>query len=148
VPLDLSLYPAYPIRTKGFDSSIFKNYIGYVPGNVYSIPEQPVVPPTYTPYFVGNQFLTMVQIVSNKDRQHVIAPISTILLDTTSLLTYITIGFIHQPLDGGQPRDSPRGSSLRGDLSRGPFIPSIGSFGWLTPNPHMFIPPWDQAPIV
>jgi hypothetical protein len=53
VPLDPSLYPAYPIGTKGFDSSIFRNYIGYVLGNVYPILEQLVVPPTYIPYFIG-----------------------------------------------------------------------------------------------
>jgi len=29
VPLDPSLYPTYPIKIKGFDSSIFKNYTGY-----------------------------------------------------------------------------------------------------------------------
>ncbi len=59
VPLDPSLYPTYQIGTKGFDSSIFKNYIGYVPRNVYPIPKH-VVPPTYIPYSIGNQFPTMV----------------------------------------------------------------------------------------
>ncbi len=52
-------------------------------------------------------------------------------------------------MDGRQPGDSPRGSSLRGDLPGGPsFIPPIGSFGWLAPDLHMFIPPWYQPPIV
>jgi hypothetical protein len=37
VHLDLSLYPRYPIRTKGLDYLIFKNYISYVPRNVYPI---------------------------------------------------------------------------------------------------------------
>jgi hypothetical protein len=60
VPLDPSLYQANPTRTKGLDSSIFKNYTSYVLRNVYRIPKQPVVPPTYIPYFVGNQFLTLV----------------------------------------------------------------------------------------
>jgi hypothetical protein len=54
VPLNPSLYPTYPIRTKGLDPLIFRNYIGYVFGNVYRVPEQPIVPPTYTPYFVEN----------------------------------------------------------------------------------------------
>jgi hypothetical protein len=54
VPLDPSLYLAYLIRTKGFDSLIFRNYIGYVPGNVYLILKQLIVPPTYTPYLIGN----------------------------------------------------------------------------------------------
>jgi hypothetical protein len=54
VPLDLNLYPTYQIGTKGLDSSIFRNYIGYVPGNVYQVLEQLVVPSTYIPYFVGN----------------------------------------------------------------------------------------------
>ncbi len=31
VPLNLSLYLAYPIGIKRFDPSIFKNYISYVP---------------------------------------------------------------------------------------------------------------------
>jgi hypothetical protein len=39
VPLDLSLYITYQIGAKGLDFSIFKNYIGYVLGNVYLIPE-------------------------------------------------------------------------------------------------------------
>jgi hypothetical protein len=47
VPLDPSLYPTYPTATKGLDSLIFKNYIGYVPRNVYPTPKQHVVPPTY-----------------------------------------------------------------------------------------------------
>jgi hypothetical protein len=54
VPLDTSLYLAYPTGTKGFDFSIFGNYICFVHGNVYPILEQHVVPPTYIPYFVGN----------------------------------------------------------------------------------------------
>jgi len=54
VPLDPNLYPTYPTRTKGFDFLIFKNYIGYVPRNVYPIPEQPNVPSTYIPNSVGN----------------------------------------------------------------------------------------------
>jgi hypothetical protein len=32
VPLDPSLYLAYQIGTKGLDSSIFRNCIGYIPG--------------------------------------------------------------------------------------------------------------------
>jgi hypothetical protein len=31
VPLVPSLHPTYSIRTKGFDSSIFRNYTSYVP---------------------------------------------------------------------------------------------------------------------
>jgi len=50
----LSLYPTYQIGTKGLDSLIFKNYIGYVLGNVYQVHEQLVVPSTYIRYFVGN----------------------------------------------------------------------------------------------
>jgi hypothetical protein len=69
VPLDPSLYQANLARTKGFDFSIFRNYIGYVLGNVYLVPEQPIVPPTYIPYSIGNQFPTMVQLVTSKDRQ-------------------------------------------------------------------------------
>jgi len=54
VPLDLNLYPTYPTRTKGLDSSIFMNYTGYVPRNMYPIPKQPLVPPTYIPNSIGN----------------------------------------------------------------------------------------------
>ncbi len=68
VPLDLSLYPAYPIGTKGLYSIIFRIYVAYVLGNVYPIPEQLVVPPTYTPYYVGNQFPTMVQLVTSRNK--------------------------------------------------------------------------------
>jgi hypothetical protein len=52
--LDLSSYPTYPIGTKWLDYSIFGNYIGYVYGNVYLVLEYPIVPPTYTPYSIGN----------------------------------------------------------------------------------------------
>ncbi len=54
VPLDLSLYPTYPIETKRLDPSIFRNYTGYVPRNVYLIPKQPIVPPTYILNSIGN----------------------------------------------------------------------------------------------
>jgi hypothetical protein len=46
--LDPNLYPAYPTRTKGLDYSIFKNYTCYVLKNVYPVPEQSIVPLTYT----------------------------------------------------------------------------------------------------
>jgi hypothetical protein len=36
VPLYPNLYLAYQTRAKGLDSSIFRNYIGYVPRNVPS----------------------------------------------------------------------------------------------------------------
>jgi hypothetical protein len=54
VPLDFSLYPTYQIGAKILDSSIFRNYKSYVLGNVYPILEQPIIPPTYIPYSVGN----------------------------------------------------------------------------------------------
>ncbi len=69
MPLNPSLYPAYLTRIKEFDSLVFRNYTGYVLGNVYSIHEQHVVPLTYIPYSVGIQFPTMVQLVINMDRQ-------------------------------------------------------------------------------
>jgi hypothetical protein len=68
VSLDLNLYPSYPIRTKGLDSLIC-NYKSYVPRNVYPIFEQPVIPPTYIPNSIGNQFRTMVQLVISKEIQ-------------------------------------------------------------------------------
>jgi hypothetical protein len=54
MPLDPNLYPTYQTRTKGFDSSIFRNYTCYVPRNVYPILEQHVVPLTCIPNYVGN----------------------------------------------------------------------------------------------
>jgi hypothetical protein len=49
----------------------------------------------------------------------------------------------HQPTNGRQLRDSPKGSSLKGDMpKKPPFNPHVGSFGWPTLNPHMFILPW------
>jgi hypothetical protein len=39
VPLNSNLYLAYPTKTKGLDSSIFRNYTGYVPRNVYPVPK-------------------------------------------------------------------------------------------------------------
>ncbi len=68
---------------------------------------------------------------------------------TTSLPTHMPKGCDHQPLDGEQPRDSLGGNSPRGDLLRKPpFNPPIGPFGWPTPNPRMFIPPWYQPLVV
>jgi hypothetical protein len=81
MPLDLSLYPTYPIGTKGFDSSIFRKYAGYVLGYLYLILEQHVVPPIFTPQFVGNQFPTMVQLVFNRERQHVQQSIIALVLN-------------------------------------------------------------------
>ncbi len=69
MPLNPSLYPAYPIVKKGIDSLIFKNYTSYVPRNVCPILEKHVVPPTYIPNFVGNHFPRMVQLMTSKDRQ-------------------------------------------------------------------------------
>jgi hypothetical protein len=71
VPLDPILYSTYQIGAKGLYSSIFRNYTCYVLRNVYPVPEQPIVPPTYIPNFVGNQFPIMVQPMTSKDRQHV-----------------------------------------------------------------------------
>jgi hypothetical protein len=39
VPLDLSLYLAYQIGTKGLDFFIFRNYTCFVPGIMYRVPE-------------------------------------------------------------------------------------------------------------
>jgi hypothetical protein len=65
------------------------------------------------------------------------------------LPTYVPRGFAHQPLDGRQPKDSPRRSSFGGYLLGGPsFNPLVGSYGWLTLDMCMFIPPWYQPPIV
>jgi hypothetical protein len=73
----------------------------------------------------------------------VIAPIPTIVQVNTNLPTHVPKGYIHQPPNGRQPKDSPRGSSLRGNmLRRPPFNPHVGSFEWPTPNPHVFIQPW------
>jgi hypothetical protein len=60
VPLDPSLYPTYQTRAKGLDSLIFRNYISYVSRNVYPVPKQLVIPPTYIPYSIGNQFPIMI----------------------------------------------------------------------------------------
>ncbi len=54
MPLDPSLHLVYPTGTKGFDPSIFRNYIGYVLKYMYPIPKQPIVPPTFTPHSDGN----------------------------------------------------------------------------------------------
>jgi hypothetical protein len=77
VPLNPSLYPTYPIRTKGYDSSIFRNYIGYVLGNVYPIPEQLIVPLIYIPNSIGNQFPIVVQLVSSKDKRSIQQHVTT-----------------------------------------------------------------------
>ncbi len=126
---------------------IFNNYIGYVPRYVYLIREQHIVPPTYTPDYVGNQCLIMVQLITNRDRgiicEQVIALIPTTVHVNINLPTQVLRGFAHQTSNGGQLGDSPRESSPEWDAPRGPpFNPPIGSFGWLAPDPHMFTPPW------
>jgi hypothetical protein len=100
VPLDCSFYQANPTRTKGFDYLIFRNYRGYVPRNVYAKPKQPIVPPTYIPYSIGNQFLLVVQPMIRKDRELVqqpiiIASMPTIVQVIISLLAHIPRGFDH-----------------------------------------------------
>jgi hypothetical protein len=81
-PLDPNLYPTYPSRIKGFDSSIFKNYTCYVPENVYLVLEQLVVPHTYIPNSIGNQFPTVVQPMISKDRQPIQQPIIALMPTT------------------------------------------------------------------
>jgi hypothetical protein len=51
VLLDPKLYPTYLIQTKRLYTS---NYTCYVPTYVYPIPKHPIVPPTFTPYSIGN----------------------------------------------------------------------------------------------
>jgi hypothetical protein len=64
-----------------------------------------------TPHFIGSQFPTMVQLITRKNGGPIIiAPIPTMIHVNTSLPTHILRDSTHQPLDGGQPRDSPRGS--------------------------------------
>jgi hypothetical protein len=76
VPLNHSLYLAYSIGTKGFNHSIFKNYISYdVPRYEYRIPKQPIVPPTFTPHIVGKQFPTMIWPVISMDKIPIQQPI-------------------------------------------------------------------------
>jgi hypothetical protein len=50
---------------------MFRNCIGYVFGYVYIVPKQPIVPLVYTPHFVGNQFLIMVQPITSRGRSFV-----------------------------------------------------------------------------
>jgi hypothetical protein len=86
----------------------------------------------------------MVQPFTRKDRQHVqqlvITLMPTIVQVTTSLPTYVPKCYDHQRTDGGQLGNSPKGDP--------PFNPHVASFGWLAPDPRMFIPPWYQPPIV
>jgi hypothetical protein len=75
--------------------------------------------------------------------------VPTIIQVTISLPIHIPRGYDHQPPNGGQLGDSPRGSSHGGNsLREPPFNPHVGSYGWLTLNLCMFIPPWYQPPIV
>jgi hypothetical protein len=89
---------------------MFMNYTSYVPGYLYPILEQLVVPPTYTPHFIGNLFLIVVQPVTSKDKQyvqqHVITPIPTIEHVNNNLPIHVPGDSTHQPLDGSQLGDS------------------------------------------
>jgi hypothetical protein len=87
--------------------------------------------------------------MTNRDKQLVTTSLPTIIQVITNLLTHIPRGSNHQPLDGRQLRDSPGGSSPRGDLpGEPPFNPHVGPFGWPTLDLRMFIPPWYQPTIV
>ncbi len=77
------------------------------------------------------------------------AHVEHVVYKTYSLPTYVPRGFTHQSLNVGQPRDSPRRSSLKKTLHGGPpFNPPVEYFGWPTFDSCMFIPPWYQPPIV
>ncbi len=67
----------------------------------------------------------------------------------TNLLVHVPRrGYVHQPSNGGQPRDLFRRSAPRGKPPKGsPFNPHFGSCGCLPPNPCIFIPPWYPMPI-
>jgi hypothetical protein len=89
----------------------------------------------------------MVQLIFNRERQHVQQLFITLVFTTihvnTSLPTFVPRGFSLQPSNEGQPRDSHgRSSPIGNPLGGPPFNPPIGSYGWPTPNLHMFIPPW------
>ncbi len=78
----------------------------------------------------------MVQPMTSKDKQLVqqpiIALVPTNVQVTTNLPIYVCRWFDHQPLHGGQPRDSPGRSSFRRDLlGELTFNPLVASFGWL-----------------
>jgi hypothetical protein len=95
----------------------------------------------------------VIQPLTNRDKQLIQQLVTTLVPTTiqvnTSLLIYVPTSFVHQPLDGGQPRDSPGRNSPKGYPPRGPpFNPLVGLFRWPTLDPHMFIPPWYQPPIV
>ncbi len=119
---------------------------------MYPVLEQHVVPSTYTLHFVGNQFPIMLQPLNCRDRQHVqhvIILVPTTIQVNTSLPTYISRGSTHQPLNGGQPRDSHGKKSFKGNsLKEPPFNPHVGSYGLPTPDSCMFVPPWCQPHVV
>jgi hypothetical protein len=87
----------------------------------------------------------VIQPVTNRDKQLIQQLVTTLVPTTiqvnTSLLIYVPTSFAHRPLDGGQPRDSPGRNSPKG-------YPLVGLFRWPTLDPHMFIPPLYQPPIV
>jgi len=66
---------------------IFRNYIVYVPENVYLVLEQPIVPPTYIPNSIGNQFFIVVQPMTNKDKQLVQQLVTTSMPTTIHVTT-------------------------------------------------------------
>jgi hypothetical protein len=75
--------------------------------------------------------------------------VTTTIQVITNSPTHIPKGFDQQPPNGRQLGDSPRGISPRADsLGEPPFNPAIGYFGWPSFDPHMFIPPCYQPPIV
>jgi hypothetical protein len=90
----------------------------------------------------------MVQPMSSKDKQPIIASVPTIVHVTTNLPTYVATRSNHQPLDGGQPGNSLGGSSSKRDpLGKPPSNILVAYFGWLTFDSHMFIP-WYRPLVV
>jgi hypothetical protein len=95
----------------------------------------------------------MVQLMISMDKQPIQQPVTTLVPTTiqvtTSLPTHIPRGSNHQPLDGGQFRDSLGGSSLKGNPLGEPLLNAlVGPFGWSTLDLRMFIPPWYQPHVV
>jgi len=88
----------------------------------------------------------VVQLVTSRDIRLVLEWVTTLVptIVQVSLLGHVPRGSAHLR-NGGQLGDSHGESSFRGDSFKGPpFNPHVGSFGWPTPNPCMFIPLWYQ----
>jgi len=157
-----NMYSMYYSRIKGPDPLISRRKEGYVVGVTQLKPVPPIE------QLVQNQYLIRVPTYGLEQSIFITrgVHVQQIMEPTLHVNIFVTIGLpiygndvpIQQPrrvnphpqpngkpsrglLNGGPPKG---GSLYRNSPGGPPLDPHVGFYGWLTPNPRIFMSPWYQ----